>query len=1135
MYLEFVKDLFKANEHVCVICGEERTEGFLVKINTQLIAVKTRYGIVIKKDSDITDIFSISADSKCLDSNIDRCANKAGGIDEPQVDSNIRDSRIDEARQNECMDNSICNESLSSEGAPTLQRNNHCKEMTRHESSIYEVPKPQIKVVGHIDLSAIKDKNRKKTVRRISAGNMYEHTSSCRNNVNGEDSAIAERKINALIQKGETRNALSLIEIYLKRPSCVSKFRSSLLLKKAQAYSALSEYESAKTSYETLIKYNESIKSSSNNLSHLYTELARLQNLTGEGKDVVLKSLNNAIHYNPNNSYASSFIEQLSLDNTGDEQLKVDIEEATTTISPMISIDIKEHLFTNNRVIENGGVPTPSIAKSIYEDAKGTKGVDLSERYPIYLEAAKAYSMLPIGSYDTQEYLESVAYYAILKGNSLFLKFKKALNNNISDIETLLRIKDSACSYYVESLSLLSNIKGEHLLTILANYLKMNIAVVCVKNGIQPTISGNFNKVFFNCISSPDAEMNLVVWSTIITIGAASSYAWNELTKIKGGTRGLYGIMASQQERFKIYTILNDININPIQTDLMPGEFLKKSFDNRKSRNIKFREALSNILKERLNIRLLAPLDTLWQNIPNKYIDLLSDTDKESYKVGSMVLHNLLPYSTRQSQIERTNLLYQAQADLEEQIEFINQNTTYYGRTFFSPLYVKWRSSIQRILREKISQTLPQLQVFPDPAYLVLDGENLVANLVVKNIGESTAEGFKMSASLTATETGAKISGKREGQKDIPVGTQFDQKMTLPEVFRGCKTIDVSIYVASIYQGEQTAPINYRFTLEIEPTSTLTEEDILWKDGPKMSGVLFKGRQGLINKLTRHYLSVDRDKPYILYGLTRTGKSSILLNLKNALSGHAISINGAKHELVPIEWDLSEASSFGNARDMWQYLLRDTLYDELEQFAQSKCQTELMISDYPRAKDFKRILLYMKTINKYPMFFIDEFSHIKVMLDNNVINTSFLHILRQYSLEGLASFIFAGTYDIKELIRDPKYAITGQLVHTIEEQINEIDEKSAEELINVMEGRLTFTDEAVKHIHLLSGDVPYFIQIICKFCGYYAVEKNRSYLGKPEVEDVVKILTGEKEGERESWIKVLPKSIFQNNLYSPQD
>ena len=304
---------------------------------------------------------------------------------------------------------------------------------------------------------------------------------------------------------------------------------------------------------------------------------------------------------------------------------------------------------------------------------------------------------------------------------------------------------------------------------------------------------------------------------------------------------------------------------------------------------------------------------------------------------------------------------------------------------------------------------------------------------------------------------------------------------------------------------------------------------------PKMSGVLFKGRQDIMDKLSRHYLSVERDKPYILYGLTRTGKSSILLNLKKALLGKNIIKEGERFELIPFEWDLSEASGYGNAKDMWQYLLRDTLYDELGNYLKPSFRTELDIAEFPRAKDFKKILQYLKECKKHPMFFVDEFSHIRILLDNHIFNTSFLHTLRQYSLEGLASFIFAGTYDIKELIKDPKYAITGQLVHTIEEQINEIDTKSAEELINVMKDKLSFTEEAIKHIHLLSGDVPYFIQIICKFCGFYAVEKKRRNIGKPELEDVIKVLTGEKEGEKDSLVKVLPKSIFQNNLYSPQD
>ena len=330
-------------------------------------------------------------------------------------------------------------------------------------------------------------------------------------------------------------------------------------------------------------------------------------------------------------------------------------------------------------------------------------------------------------------------------------------------------------------------------------------------------------------------------------------------------------------------------------------------------------------------------------------------------------------------------------------------------------------------------------------------------------------------------------------------------------------------------------PSNYKFTLESEPEIALKEEDIIWKDGPKMSGPLFKGRQEIMDKLVKHYLSIERDKPYILYGLTRTGKSSILLNLKKELENRTFLKDGHECQILPIEWDLSEASGYGNAKDMWQYFLRDTLYDELDKYLGPEYKTELTLSEFPRAKDLKRILLFLKEKRMFPIFFIDEFSHIKIMLDNRVVNTSFLHTLRQFSLEGLASFIYAGTYDIKELIKDPKYAITGQLVHTIEEQISEIDAKSAEELVNIMKDKLTFTDEAIKHIHLLSGDVPYFIQIICKCCGFYAVEKKRRYIGKPELENVIKILTGEIEGDKDSLVKVLPKSTFQNNLYSPQD
>ena len=1169
MYLDFIKDIFKPNDSICIVCGNEKYEGSLLKISSELIAIKTPIGIIIKKDEEISDVYSlISKDSENPSHNeINDNTQASSTIDENDIGVQLTDtdSSVD-PKKDDTNESGVNIPNTSDQLNTQLQESDKETENPKEDVFRTEIPTPNLKVVGFVDLTKIKDTRKKNKVSPPNQSNnnkkndteneqitdtkntdnainrIKTFTPSQKSSSQKDETARIEKRINSLLHAGKAEEALLEIDDILSSGVSDKKRKSSLLLKKAQTLSAMSKYEDAKIAYQELITYNESIRSSANNLSHLYTELARLQNLTKEKKEVILETLKKALKHNSNNAYASTLMEQVgseypnTLTSIGPEnsQLMLDSEEMSTTISKMIDIDIKEHMFTHKKILKNGGTSTPEIAKSIFEEAKKTRNVDLSERYPVYLEAAKAFSVLPVGSYDTQQYLESIAYYAILKGNSFFARFKKLMRNDNPDITLLTHIKDSACSYYVESLSLLSNIEGEHLLVILANYLKMNIALLKIKKGDTPNISGQFSKVFFNCVNSSDSDLNLIAWETIIAVGTASAKAWNKLAGVEGGTANLYGVMASTESRQKVYTVLNRINDDPVDTELLPGDFLKESFRKRNNRNKQFRDLLSSILSGDFNIHSLAYLDNIWRSIPD-FLDLLSETDLESKKVGDKILQILLPYSSRVSQIERTNLLIQAQNDLDVQISFINENTTYYGRTFFFPLFTKWKSVIQFSLQEKISKTLPIFEVFPDPPYIVRDGNDRVVNLIIKNVGESTAEGFSLNVSLKSHDNGEEISGKSKEDKEISVGEQVDKRMVLPSKLRECSHVEISADISSIYQGELTTFSNYKYTLELEPEVALKEEDIMWTDGPKISGVLFKGRQDIIQKLSRHYLSLERNRPYILYGLTRTGKSSILLNLKKALDNKSFLIDGERYQILTFDWVLAEAAGYGDKKEMWQYLLRDTFYDELSKYIGSDYLRELHIPEFPSGKDFKKILLYLKSLKKFPMFFVDEFSHIKILIDNHYVNTSFLHTLRQYSLEDLASFIYAGTYDIKELIRDPKYAITGQLVHTEEEQINEIDSKSAEELINVMKDKLSFTDEAIQHIHLLSGDVPYFIQIICKFCGYYAVEKNRRYIGKPELETVVKILTGEIDGEKDSLVKVLPKSIFQNNLYSPQD
>jgi hypothetical protein len=179
-------------------------------------------------------------------------------------------------------------------------------------------------------------------------------------------------------------------------------------------------------------------------------------------------------------------------------------------------------------------------------------------------------------------------------------------------------------------------------------------------------------------------------------------------------------------------------------------------------------------------------------------------------------------------------------------------------------------------------------------------------------------------------------------------------------------------------------------------------------------------------------------------------------------------------------------------------------------------------------------LEYLKLRDYYPIIFVDEFSYIMDLMDKGTIGKPFLAALREYSLSGLVSFVFAGTYDIRKLITDEKYGITGQLVHVIEYQVDKIEDEDAESLITIIDEKLSFTPEAITHIKKLSGNIPYFIQIICKNCGDYAVENKRRFIGYPELEKVIQILTGELNSEN-SIITRLPVGIFQNNQYSTTD
>lgn len=977
------------------------------------------------------------------------------------------------------------------------------------------------------------------------------------------------QKVDSYRAEGRDEDALKYLDEWIKSGKLLPKHVSSLLLRKAQILATLDDRELAIDAYKEVIKYDESIGKSELNLSHLYTELARIQSQVPELKKDAIESAKAALRYR-DNKIAQNLLDSImseSSNNESSDTLMISSEDALSIslTSRMLDVDIKEHNYTDKAIIENNGKPTPTIAQKIFEDASQTDDV---ENYPLFLEAAKAFSELKIGSYEYLSYAKAVASYARLKGNYLLRTFhKEILTSSNVEASALIHLKDSAQSYYIESLSYWSYISVEDseseedetafyedvekkihkhsweniVQEILANYLRLDVALFYARNpnasvNVNSLFEASFTELFNKCIKSGSTELEKVAFTTVIKIGSFSSAVWNDVVRM-GGVTGLYNSFYKEKNRNRIFNLINEIEGTQISTSLQPKEFLRESFKAHSNTMESLEKKSEFLLREPLSPYEVERLYNLWLGV-DSFKRLFCDTENETKRRIDDILKILRPYANRTDQ-ERSDLLLQARDIIESEISFIDHNTTYYGRTIFFPLLTKWRTEIIALQREKMASKLPCLNVMPDPPYIIEKEGRRTINLLIKNTGESTAEGFRLIANISSVHSDEQIEIERETITDIPINHKVSFIIELGNGIQD-RAIDLNIKVQPLYLSSFIESSESSYTIEEEPPTPLKFEDVIWDDGPVTPENLFFGRKELINKFLRHYTSVQKNKPYILYGLTRTGKSSIVKYLGEAITGKSVISNGKKLVVLHFSMDLDKADLREDAKAIWSFFINTCLYDKIyDDYAD---RFGIPLADFtprqnPKASDFEEFLIKLNRAGFYPFITMDEFSYMKSLMQmpRQKLRPAFLHQLRQYSFNGYASFMYVGTYDIKDLITNKEYGITGQLTHCIAYQLNEIDDVSARELMGVLGEKLIFTDDAKDLISSLSGNVPYFIQIICKNCGYYAVENRRGHIGFPELEEVMDVLLGDSEEDDDSIIKRLTEYPFEDNQFYATD
>lgn len=947
-----------------------------------------------------------------------------------------------------------------------------------------------------------------------------------------------ERELAMLIKNGQREECLQKSYDILSRRCPTPKYLKSYLDRIVNTEVALDHTLEAIEALAQLIAFSETQDTKPTSLSHLYISLARMLKKQGKFSEAT-KALNCAESLNPDSSLVETMREQIKQESEFKVNRLVEIEEVeldpmtlvdeSIVVSKMLQQDV-EFLASSIEITEIDPQRLLARADNANKDSKKT----FETRAQLYLEAAAAFYKR--GDKDSPLYKKAVANYARHKGNSMYLRLQNAVHKFPENIEELIAYSDSACNYYTEALGIYNGFgQKRYLQELFLKYFKLRKVSSQIQGGKTPDpdwSSGTLKSNLKECLNDVKSEEFKDFVYTCISVGSAAEGAWNSLSSDKDGIGPFMSKLANDNFRASAFRVFNLMEQSNISEDVKTNEFLQEIFKHRQDRVNQLAAFFSDRLKWQFSQFDIESFKNEWSSI-SAFSDILLTTDKKAIAGIDQVINTLLPYANLNDS-NRMQRLISSQQTLLKSIEAINDTTTYYGRTFFYQLDNKWLKSISRFIEEKYKESQPKLVVEPDPHFIKIneDGTQHI-NFVVINTGESTADSFIVK--ISSPYDNAEI----QYTDTIDAGKSAALSWTLPTCINA-DSVNISFEVITNYNGRILPALLYENTFE-KDSNIPFKSKIPWTINGVPEANVFVGREEQLNRLIKHYLSKERAHTYIMYGLTRTGKTTILDYLREKIQGQPLA-EDATRTIMAFSWPFQNVSYKKdhegiNERRFWAYLVKTSLYDKLPENIQDAIDASYPNDNIPEIvgqNDFLKIIDILNDNKIMPFFTVDEFSNVRTYIKGGTLNASFLSILRDLSLEGKACFIYAGTYDIKELPRNEEYGITGQLVHTRPLEINSISDKDADKLIDSWE-ELKFEPRAKEYIKNLSGRVPYWIQWICLDCGKYATAHNFHHLGFSEVNKVVQVLTGEVSSygdESITWEKI-DEANFQQNQYMP--
>lgn len=1046
---------------------------------------------------------------------------------------------------------------LPSEESGETNEANKVEDVQQQKTILYKTESeqitPQLKIVGKIDLDKVQGK--KKTILStnlphlslekpsiINSNEIKELLDKKLTNLSESKCKALEKELDSLIRNGEKEECLKRSYEIINTSRPTPKYLKSYLDRIVNTEIALDHVSEAIRSLAFLIAVSEQQDgTNANNLGHLYITMARLY-LKENNKEEALKAILYAENLRPDNNAIKKLKDSIMSLGTDEDEKKLSGADsmvdsapqkiADDNISKMLLQDVEQEARRQELLPNSELVPAEQLFGKA-QNNRNNQSDTFDDKAFSFLEAAAAYYNNK--QMDTVMFKISVANYARFKGHGMFTRFANHLKANSYNLDELQAFRDSACSYYLEALGIF-NALGEknYLQELFLKYLQLAIVISNIEGGkttADDWENWTLHQLQLDCIKADSLEEKKVLFNTCISVGTAAEGAWNTLYQDQDGLYPFISRFGSQKFREESYSLFNELAESSISLDFQPSAFMHKIFEHRQVGINKLKNNLEDCLKWSFSPFDISTFEIKWNKVV-EYKQLMTTTDRKVISSIKDVIDVLKPYASRIRENERTRFLVRSQQILLGTQKTVTETATFYGRTFFSHLISAWLSEIAQLLEERYVNTYPKLEITPDPCYIKINEEGKgVIDFLVTNIGDSTAQSFTVNAYINGKEyTINHIEELSAGDCCVESFVSLD--------FLNVESIDVYFNLTIRYEGKDLPSTKSEATYEIESGDILTDEiQIPWKisDTPKEN--IFKGREEKLSTLISHYLSKDRTQTYILYGLTRTGKSSILDYLCERIEGQPLCEDSSK-KIKTFKWDFSKIS-FKNASvaDLWMNLLELNIYNKLPENildVVDKCFLNGKLPETLCQSDLDIMIDALNSCGIIPLVTIDEFSNIRPMLKEGLVDATFISELRDLALKGKACFVYAGTYDIKELPKEQEFGIEGQMTNTRSMHINEIEQVYADELIDACES-IVFVEKAKAYIRSLSGCVPYWIQWICLDCGKYAVAHKKRHLGYRDVDHVVRVLTGEEQPSKMDTWEAMDETNFHNNQISPNN